>query len=732
MRVCAFVGLLVACASPDGAVALNDIETMARGTEPACVDGHIGQTGGWQVPNQKTGGNDTYFTPDAVFSTVAEAESWVEGVYPRMPILEPYADPFNNQEVTLRAGWFYSYNAASPEAHAALDYGRNVFDGSDAAFEVTAMAGGEVISATWTDLLGNTVVVEHQAPDGTRYRSIYAHLRNGARNDCLASKPFRAGAPNPLDPRPQNFEAFMATQDCAGTLSQTIWGTDAQTLPVAVGDMVSSGEVIAWSGSTGWGGIGFALGTGGTVADPAAGNHLHLFFAVLDTDTSQWVLIDPYGVYHDVASNCYDVYEEPEYERTLAAYYPSFSGVPLELFRRHPHYYPRMGYGLQTLHPYTVGNDVRLIGAYDVDLSPNWRAVIYATQPEFDTLFADLIAQDLQLREISVTIDPPTGEPRFNGIWQERTAEAWGAWINMTDDDYGQRWEELVVNGGHRVADHVAYPVGGERRHAAVFVKDGVGPWYSVWGYDASTFDTFAADRRGEGLHAVGAWAEDFPGDTRYGATFLKVPGDWVLDRSLPGFQAYNNRFAEMFTQGYRLHRVQGYADGTRFAAVWRRASPGPCSGVDCLVGFESLTGWSSSQATLALNRTRPSEGQAALEVRGSGYVVVNSAPLGAAMPQSAQELRFDLFIPADQPNPWYVGAAQAYLTCPSVNVWNAYLGQHELTPLARGQFHTLSYTIPHDPAAQVAGGPADCHVAIALNVNATPVPFMLDALRLR
>jgi hypothetical protein len=93
----------------------------------------------------------------------------------------------------------------------------NASPGVDPGFPVHAIADGTVITSSWdpTGFLGNVVVIEHTAPDGTRYRSIYAHLRNGATTDCENSKiwsddyPPMGGDPS-VDIREPLFDQFMS------------------------------------------------------------------------------------------------------------------------------------------------------------------------------------------------------------------------------------------------------------------------------------------------------------------------------------------------------------------------------------------------------------------------------------------------------------------------------------------------------------------------------------------
>jgi hypothetical protein len=74
--------------------------------------------------------------------------------------------------------------------------------------------------------------------------------------------------------------------------------------------------------------------------------------------------------------------------------------------------------------------------------------------------------------------------------------------------------------------------------------------------------------------------------------------------------------------------------------------------------------------------------------------------------------------LPVEQPNPSWFGAAQLYVSAPSLGINNAYLGQHELTGLETGRFHELSYTLPAAIRSSLNGTTySDLRFTIALNV---------------
>jgi len=147
--------------------------------------------------------------------------------------------------------------------------------------------------------------------------------------------------------------------------------------------------------------------------------------------------------------------------------------------------------------------------------------------------------------------------------------------------------------------------------------------------------------------------------------------------------------------------------------------------------GFEDAGLWTSSQAALSTITSPRTEGCFAMGVTGSGYMTIESRPFPASdVGGQPAHLSVDLFIPTGQPNPSWLGALQSYLECPSANVFNAYIGQVELTNRPVGQFSALTYTLPQNVRDTLAGNWNDCSLKLALNVNQTGHVWVLDNLR--
>lgn len=208
----------------------------------------------------------------------------------------PFTLPFSDSAVKRRGVWLYSPGSW----HHAADFSRD-----DAqTFAARAAAPGKVIFVGWDPWSGNTVIVSHDAGgELDSYRTIYMHLRDGARHDCAAAWSQTLAHPPAGNQELAAYRVHLlatgCTEDPAGRrLDARHWGTESQTLDhQLLGKHVAAGELLGWAGDTGPGG---KRGPG----DP--NTHLHVFFARRDPSDQNWYLFDPYGIYGPPA--CYPLH----------------------------------------------------------------------------------------------------------------------------------------------------------------------------------------------------------------------------------------------------------------------------------------------------------------------------------------------------------------------------------------------------------------------------------------
>ena len=89
-----------------------------------------------------------------------------------------------------------------------------------------------------------------------------------------------------------------------------------------------------------------------------------------------------------------------------------------------------------------------------------------------------------------------------------------------------------------------------------------------------------------------------------------------------------------------------------------------------------------------------------------------------------------DLFIPSAQPNPFWTGALQMYLSCPSGNTYHQFIGQVDLTGKPQSRYSTLRFPLPASIRTLLGQPHDDCSIQFALNVNNTPQTWLFDNFR--
>jgi hypothetical protein len=147
-------------------------------------------------------------------------------------------------------------------------------------------------------------------------------------------------------------------------------------------------------------------------------------------------------------------------------------------------------------------------------------------------------------------------------------------------------------------------------------------------------------------------------------------------------------------------------------------------------MGFEDAGFWFSPSGTpLGQTDSTVNQGTHALSLPG-GYVEVRSHDFdGCEFRAPTSTLALDVYIPANQPNPYWIGQISAHLTCEDANIHNKYLGEKPLTGLPLGQYSTVTFTMDAQARAQFAK-PNACRFDFALNTNAGSGTWHLDKLR--
>jgi len=144
------------------------------------------------------------------------------------------------------------------------------------------------------------------------------------------------------------------------------------------------------------------------------------------------------------------------------------------------------------------------------------------------------------------------------------------------------------------------------------------------------------------------------------------------------------------------------------------------------VLGFENAADW-STPVTHGSSGTA-TQGQASFSVNAHGYVAIHSATFthGAGV-----QVAYDLRLPTQQTNQYWFGQTQIFIDCPAHNLFNAFVGQVELTGLPLGVFNTMKIAIPAATRAAIGASCPNMSLTVTLNVPTTQTAaYLLDNIR--
>jgi basic secretory peptidase family protein len=141
------------------------------------------------------------------------------------------------------------------------------------------------------------------------------------------------------------------------------------------------------------------------------------------------------------------------------------------------------------------------------------------------------------------------------------------------------------------------------------------------------------------------------------------------------------------------------------------------------VLGFEAVTGWSASSGAVSSSTVR-SQGNRALGLRNFSYSELVSAPLSTLRGVSS-EIAIDVRPPVSPP--W--GELQVFVTSPTLNLTNAWVGVVSLIGLPANTFSELRLPVPPAIEQALKGSYSDLRIKVVLNVPYATSHWVLDDL---
>lgn len=171
------------------------------------------------------------------------------------------------------------------------------------------------------------------------------------------------------------------------------------------------------------------------------------------------------------------------------------------------------------------------------------------------------------------------------------------------------------------------------------------------------------------------------------------------------------------------------------FGTYWRAGIKPPepdQPGHSPVLSMDDLSLWTiPADQPVAISTSNKVEGQGSFSITPTGYKILESSFIGQTDVGGLNFLSFGVFVPSLQSNPWWVGAVQVFLDCPSRGLWNQWVGQVELTNLAKDAWQVGRMPIPAHIATALNGATySDLKVRIAVNLNPGSGNLLLDDIR--
>ncbi len=168
-------------------------------------------------------------------------------------------------------------------------------------------------------------------------------------------------------------------------------------------------------------------------------------------------------------------------------------------------------------------------------------------------------------------------------------------------------------------------------------------------------------------------------------------------------------------------------------SSVERTSSRLSAGGGAAVLGFETLADWTVVQGTVASFGLSDAhtEGASSLRLGARGFTAIRSRPIESLGVDAGANAYLDLMLPTAQASPEWIGAVQLYLEIPSQGLYNAYVGQVELTGMPLGVWRTIQFDIPAEIRSRLRAQDSDLTVTVVLNVPSdAPGDYLVDNLR--
>lgn len=213
-------------------------------------------------------------------------------------------------------------------------------------------------------------------------------------------------------------------------------------------------------------------------------------------------------------------------------------------------------------------------GSFQRGVESPWAAHLYMNPATADTLVGAMYGDGLIAQQGSVDVVGGSAL-RFSFLYRGLAAgETIEHRPDLDEAGWSAKWSQRVVDDGWRVGDYFGYRADGQDMAMALFTDEDPRPFYmyrnGLWDDIHPELVSHAED----GIVPVSFNAAETASGTRYNVLLREMPGCWKIWPSLTPSQ-YQSTVSTQAGLGYRVHRVQGYADSTRYGLIMHQTGAG-------------------------------------------------------------------------------------------------------------------------------------------------------------
>jgi len=214
------------------------------------------------------------------------------------------------------------------------------------------------------------------------------------------------------------------------------------------------------------------------------------------------------------------------------------------------------GFRLSHVSGYNVAGTVRFAAIWEKSDGPPWVARHNMTSEHYQDEFGKLAEAGYRLANVSGYRG--LGQDLYAAIWHKNSGSASVARHRMTPSKYQQEFNTFTAKG-FRLTDISGYGIGNEERYAAIWEKKNGSPWVAKHGMTSASYQQEFKKLTKDGFRLLNVTGSNIAGSHKFSAIWEKSAGAPSVARHDMTSDQYQEEFAKLSKQGYRLVTVCGY-----------------------------------------------------------------------------------------------------------------------------------------------------------------------------